>query len=123
MSEEWVMAYGIPKPRKEDRKRANFDTSDMPYAKSHFDRDGEYRAWIRTHRCLLYWLSPCVGEVEAAHLERGGRGIKGSDYSCVPLCGKKHHKLLDGNSLDFEVEKFLWAKAWEFLAQRYRRSE
>jgi hypothetical protein len=114
------VSLALPKPTKDDRKRANFDTSDMPLAKHHFDRDAQYRAWIRGHRCLLAWMSKCEGSVEAAHLQRGGRSIKGSDYSCVPLCAKRHHALLDGNSLDFEVEKFLWMRAWEFLAQHMR---
>lgn len=113
------MTLALPKPTKEDRKRAHFDTSDMPLAKQHFDRDGIYRAWVRGHRCLLHWMTKCEGETEAAHMQRGGRGIKGSDYSCIPLC-QKHHRLLDGNSLDFEVEKFLWQRAWEFLAQHMR---
>ena len=113
------MTLAFEKPRKEDRKRANFDTSDMPLSKSHFDRSAAYRTWIRGHRCLLHWMTGCSGAIEAAHMQRGGRGIKGSDLSCIPLC-PVHHRLLDGNSLDWEVTAYLWSKTWEFLAQHLR---
>jgi hypothetical protein len=117
------MTLRFEKPRKEDRKRANFDTSDMPLAKFHPDRSGDYKAFIRTHRCLLHWYTPCEGPVEAAHMQRGGKSIKGSDYSCVPLCAMRHHKLLDGNSLDFEIVAWLWQKTWEFAVNWFRRTE
>jgi hypothetical protein len=112
----------LPKPSKYDRKRTRIDTTDLVLPKSHFDRDANYRAWIREHRCLLHWFSRCNGPVEAAHLQRGGLAEKGSDYSCIPLCGLNHHRLLDGNSLDHEIEKFLWQKAW-FLLNEWRRRE
>lgn len=111
----------LPKPQKNERRRANLNTADMPFSKSHFDRSGDYKAWIRTHRCLMFWYSPCEGAVESAHMQRGGRSIKGSDYSCIPLCGRNHHKLLDGNALDFEVEKFLWMRCWEFVVEWMRK--
>lgn len=117
------MSLKFEKPRRDDRRRSHVDTSDMPLAKKHFDRSGLYKAWIRSHRCLLFWYSRCEGDVEAAHLQRGGASIKGSDYSCIPLCGRNHHKLLDGNSLDFEIERFLWQQCWQFLVDWMRRSE
>jgi hypothetical protein len=119
-SEEAKLAY--PKPTKESRRKANIDTSDLAISKRHFDRDADYRAWIRTHPCALRWMRDCIGDVEAAHLDRGGRGIKGSDLSCLPLCGKRHHKLLDGNSLDWEVTAYLWRRAWELLAEWTRKA-
>lgn len=111
----------LAKPTKADRRRVNFDTSELPLAKANHPRSGEYKAWIRTHRCLLYWFSLCEGPVEAAHLQRGGISIKGSDYSCIPLCGLRHHRLLDGNSLDWEVMAFLWMKCWQLLHGWHRR--
>ena len=116
------MTLLLPKPTREDRKRAAIDTSELALSKRHFERDAEYRAWIRTHRCLLHWFSRCEGPVEAAHLQRGGRSLKGSDLSCIPLCGLRHHRLLDGNSLDHEITAFLWMKCWELLCQWIRRS-
>lgn len=116
------MTLSLPKPTKLDRKPVKIDTSDLPLSKAHHPRSADYRAWVRSHRCLLHWFSRCEGDVEAAHLQRGGTSMKGSDYSCIPLCGRRHHPLLDGNSLDFEVEKFLWMKAWELLHEWHRRS-
>lgn len=109
----------LPKPTKEDRKRARLDTTDLALPKSHFDRDSTYRAWVRLRACLMKWEGRCEGNIEAAHLMRGGRGIKGSDYSYIPLC-QGHHRLLDGNSLDFEVLAYLWMRCWE-LREEYRR--
>lgn len=119
-SEEVKPKLAFEKPKKSDRRRVAFDTSDLAIPKHHYAVDARYRAYIREHRCILHTLGKCEGAVEAAHMQRGGRGIKGSDYSCVPLCGKRHHPLLDGNSLDHEVEKFLWMKAWEFYAEWVR---
>lgn len=112
----------LPKPSRADRVRTTIDTSDLAIAKQHHPRSGEFRAWVRTHRCLLHWFSSCEGPVEAAHLQRGGTSIKGSDYSCIPLCGLRHHRLLDGNSLDHEILAFLWMKAWELLHEWHRRN-
>lgn len=107
------VSLSIPKPRKEDRKSSQIQTAGMAFPKAHFERDAAYRKWIITHRCLLFWFTKCEGPVEAAHMAMGGRGIKGSDYSCLSLC-RSHHLLLDGNSLDYEVMSYLWREAWSF---------
>lgn len=117
------MTLALPKPLKSDRKRGEMDTSDLVLAKRHFPRSGDYKAWVRSQRCLLHWFSRCDGDVEAAHMQRGGASIKGSDFSCVPLCGRNHHRLLDGNSLDWEVMCFLWKAAWELLHAWHRKGQ
>lgn len=87
--------------------------------KAKFERGPEYKAWIRTLPCLLAWVAGgCEGRIEAAHLQRGGMGIKGSDASCIPLCGMRHHKQLDANLLDDATLALLWTKAWE-LRERW----
>ncbi len=63
----------------------------MMLPKSKPPRSEKYRRWIASQPCLIC-ASP---ETQAAHTERGGRGMKGSDYSCVPLC-LRHHDELDG---------------------------
>ena len=104
--------------RAERKKKAAIDTSDLAFAKAHPLRDGEYRAWIsKTHKCLLpnHAGRKCqrIGErqpVEAAHLEHFGKGIKGSDASCVPLC-PVHHDMLDAETLPWQIVAFLWMRA------------
>jgi hypothetical protein len=50
-------------------------------------RDPAYLKWIRTQPCVL--CGPRIN-IDAHHTESGGTGIKGSDYSCVPLCPACH---------------------------------
>ena len=50
-------------------------------------RDEKYRDWVKTLPCLEC-MKPAPSE--AHHTETGGIGIKGSDYSCVPLCLNHH---------------------------------
>lgn len=52
------------------------------------DRDDFYRTFIGQLPCIV---SGCKGyPIHAHHLEKAGIAIKGSDYSCVPLC-QGHH--------------------------------
>jgi hypothetical protein len=61
-------------------------------------RDPAYLAWIRTLACTI---CGSVWRVEAAHTGGdGGISMKGSDYSCVPLCkychtagGQAYHRI------------------------------
>jgi hypothetical protein len=112
----------IPKPTRADRKKANIDTSMLAFPKEHFDRDAKYRAWVRTHRCLLWWDKDnrCEGDVQAAHLDKGGRGIKGADSSCIPLCGLRHHLMLDGHVIDWQVIAYLWQQLWALREQWHK---
>lgn len=58
-------------------------------------RSEAFRRWIATFPCIIC-LNP---ETQAAHTEKGGTSMKGSDASCVPLCctGHCHHQQLDGS--------------------------
>jgi hypothetical protein len=116
-----------PKPTRADRKRVNFDTHDLEFPKRHPLRDSEYKAWIRNHlRCLLYnFEGKCRtigdrGRIEAAHLEHFGKGIKGSDASCIPLC-PRHHDALDAETLPWQIVAKLWFDAWQLREEWHRR--
>ena len=51
-------------------------------------RDVQYLNWIRSLRCAACGREP---RSEAAHVGRdGGKGIKASDYSVIPLCHRCH---------------------------------
>lgn len=51
-------------------------------------RDAVYLSWIRGLRCCACGRAP---RSEAAHVGRdGGRGVKASDYSAIPLCHQCH---------------------------------
>lgn len=120
---EQAMINPIPKPTKRDRPKRPMDTRALAHPKVHALRDGDYREWIRTRPCLLASLPPCDTKpdrapIEAAHLDRGGRGIKGSDASCIPLC-PVHHDLLDGQTLDWQIIAFLWKSVWR-LRETYK---
>jgi hypothetical protein len=115
------------KPTRETRHSAKIETSDLALPKAHFLRDGEYRAWIsKTHRCILprHDGKACarIGDrlaVEACHLEHGGRGVKGSDASCIPLC-PVHHDMLDAETLPWQIVAFLWMRCWQFREEWFR---
>lgn len=90
------------------------DTTLQPGTKQEkvvYDRDPNYLAMIRVSPCIV-----CDNKDNnhAHHTEIGGKGLKGSDYSCVSLCHYHHtggdnsvHKLgqknfLEYNSLDLK---------------------
>jgi hypothetical protein len=58
-------------------------------------RDAAYRAWIRERRCIAcaacgpktMWHST----IDPAHTKNNGRGSKGADSDCIPLC-RYHHQ-------------------------------
>lgn len=52
-------------------------------------RDLAYLNWIRQQHCIKCGVTPC----HAHHTESGGMGIKGSDYSAIPLCAYHHATL------------------------------
>lgn len=116
----------FPKPTREGRKKANVDTLDLAIPKAHFERDADYRAWVTTHRCLLPGFEGGCRtisgrkDVEAAHLQHGGRGVKGSDASCIPLC-PRHHDALDAETLPWQIVAFLWMKAWALREEWHRK--
>ena len=67
-------------------KRIAIQTKSLP--KDPKDRDPEYREFVRQFDCVVMG---CKGkEIHAHHAETGGMGIKGSDYSCIPVCPNHH---------------------------------
>lgn len=125
------MSLAFPKPTRAERKKANVDTLDLAIPKAHPLVDADYRAWINTHRCVLpnFDGRRCqrIGDrkpVEAAHLEHFGRGRKGSDASCIPLC-PVHHDALDAETLPWQIVAFLWMRCWALREEwhRTRRAE
>jgi len=86
-----------------DKRIAPSKRAPRRYAKSgSVLRDERYKAWIRTLDCVGCGGGPA----EAAHTGTdGGRGLKASDWSCVPLCRKCHRVLyhgLNGGKRSFE---------------------
>lgn len=51
-------------------------------------RSPEYLDYIRSMPCYVCQNSPS----EPHHTGAGGVGVKGSDFTCVPLC-RRHHAL------------------------------
>ena len=121
------MTLAFPKPTREERAKTKIETLDLALPKAHFLRDGDYRTWVRTHRCILPKYERACGTigsrspVEAAHLEHGGKGVKGSDASCIPLC-PLHHDMLDAETLPWQVVALLWKNAWRLREEWHRRN-
>lgn len=63
-------------------------TKGEPLPKHINDRDSQYREFIRSFPCLVKGCRETP--IHAHHMETGGMGTKGSDYSCIPLCHKHH---------------------------------
>lgn len=121
------MVVPLPKPSRRDRPRRVIDTSALALPKREPLRDDGYREWVRKRGvCLLpnfdrpCGVKPDRAPIEAAHLEHGGRGIKGSDASCIPLC-PIHHDCLDAETLPWQVIAFLWMRAL-FLREAWWKS-
>lgn len=55
----------------------------MLIPKQNYIRDETFRRWIASLPCMRCGVS---GLSQAAHLGKGGRGIKGCDSTCRPLC-------------------------------------
>ncbi len=84
-------------------------------------RSEDYLDYIRSLPCCLCSFHP----VDSHHTDTGGTGMKGSDFSCIPLCRKCHDELgsggkesfqtLHGIRLDTEVKRVLvkWCDARE----------
>lgn len=80
------------------------ETIDMRIPKKKPARNDEYLEYIRSLPCCV-----CVTgtPVEPHHMEGGGVGQKGSDYSCIPLCTQHHRELHDVGVDHFQCDKVL----------------
>lgn len=56
----------------------------MLFPKPKTPRDKKYLKWISTLPCI-FCNKP--GPSDPHHTESGGISLKGSDYSCIPVCG------------------------------------
>lgn len=59
----------------------------LPYAKEDTPRNDDYLRFVGTHAC---WDCGAAAPSDPHHTETGGTGLKGSDYSAVPLCRRCH---------------------------------
>ena len=59
-----------------------------PQPKNKTDKDPKYLAWIRKQPCVITGKTPC----EAHHTQTGGIGMKGNDYSALPLHHAEHQR-------------------------------
>ena len=80
-------------------------------------RDTRYLAWIRTLRCAACGASaPC----EAAHTGRdGGKAIKASDYSAIPLCHRCHRTGVHSYHAGKVSFAAYWCIDYDALVQKY----
>jgi hypothetical protein len=62
-----------------------------------FERDSKYLKWIRSLPCCVRNKN-CTGSIQAHHTARAFHGLKGGDYSAIPLCAGHH----------FLVQSFSW---------------
>jgi hypothetical protein len=120
----------FPKPTREDRKKANFDTRDLAFSKEHFDVDAKFRRFVTGHACVLsgHRNEECGGITEFAHITTGGLQRKGSDYFGVPLCSNHHtagpgsyHRLGSVEAFDAAHGTNLWMENAAVLAAWVRR--
>ncbi len=71
-------------------------------------RDGDYMEWIRGRKCLVCMETKGSDATrygsDPAHTRINGRGSKGDDSSCVPLCREHHAELHQRGGKDFEAK-------------------
>jgi len=58
----------------------------VKYDKTVLDRDEDYLNFVRNVPCIICG----AGNSHAHHMDTGGTGVKGSDYSAIPLCHIHH---------------------------------
>jgi hypothetical protein len=75
-------------------------------------QDERYLAYVRQHSCLA---CGATGAVQAHHLDRGGTGSKGPDYTAVPLCATCHGHLHEVGVKTFWGGFDPWRRALELV--------
>lgn len=72
--------------------------------KQNYLRSKPFRKWLSGLPCLVCKVE---GRSQAAHLGKGGRGIKGHDSECAPLCHSKFNQgmLVDGCHVELDQHK------------------
>lgn len=66
------------------------------------DRDPQYLEFVRSFPCIVCKAKEAV---HAHHVDTGGLGVKGSDFSSVPLC-HLHHTGGDASIHKLGIEEF-----------------
>ena len=72
----------------------------IPDPKPKTDKDPAYLRWVRKQPCVITGRTPC----EAHHTETGGMGMKGSDYSALPLYHTEHRRCHQVGEFTFWME-------------------
>lgn len=81
----------------------------LAFPKNPSVRDEKFRRFIASQPCLKCKIE---GHTQAAHLERGGKGYKGHDSTCAPLC------CVSGNSCHVKLDQHLEIRYWRENLQR-----
>ena len=68
----------------------NTEETVKSFWKTPTERDVKYIKWIRSLPCIVCQF-PAPSDPH--HTETGGKGIKASDYTCIPLC-HMHHQMV-----------------------------
>ncbi len=79
--------------------------------KQNYLRSKPFRKWLSGLPCLVCKIE---GRSQAAHLGKGGRGIKGHDYECAPLCHSKFNEwgqLVNG--CHSELDQYKRVRYWD----------
>lgn len=77
----------------------------MLIPKKNYIRDKKFLRWLAEQPCMK---CKYVGATQAAHLEKGGRGIKGGDDKARPLCCVRKGELGCHEKLDQHLEIRYW---------------
>lgn len=76
----------------------------MSFQKKKTYRSKKYMDFVKILECCV--SSPCFEVIERHphHTETGGIGMKGSDLSCIPLCGFHHDEIHRGGKETFQYK-------------------
>jgi len=78
-------------------------------------RSEEYLEFVRMLPCCICKEWPS----EPHHTESGGVGMKGSDYSAIPLCRPHHRECHDIGKLTFQEKYLDFAELVESTKSKY----
>lgn len=81
-------------------------------------RDAKYLQWIRGCSCVWGGIDamPCHGDIVPAHGAVWGRGIKGEDSKCLPMCHNHH---MEEHSGRLKINPDIRQQLVDVLNERY----
>lgn len=91
----------------------------MLIPKQNYTRDEKWREWLSTMPCMKCKIE---GYSQAAHLEKGGTGIKGHDSTCAPLCCARPNEQGCHIKLDQHLEPHYWKEMLARMIETQRRA-